>query len=103
MLRLLARKAAEPKSATRVAVGVIEIMAIRSSWAAVSVSTHAANHHEMTLIQLSFDFYMIEAMRVTADVGLEGSVAPRRQLCQVPSRLRVDFARSAQSLVATTG
>lgn len=26
-----------------------------------SVSTHAANHHEVTLAQLSFDFYMIEA------------------------------------------
>jgi len=24
------------------------------------VSTHAANHHEVTLVQLSFDFYMIE-------------------------------------------
>ena len=27
----------------------------------LSVSTHAANHHEFTLVQLSFDFYMIEA------------------------------------------
>jgi IS5 family transposase len=27
----------------------------------LSVSTHAANHHEVTLMQLSFDFYMIEA------------------------------------------
>jgi len=27
----------------------------------VSVSTHAANHHEVTLVQLSFDFYMLEA------------------------------------------
>jgi transposase len=26
----------------------------------LSVSTHAANHHEVTLVQLSFDFYMIE-------------------------------------------
>lgn len=25
------------------------------------VSTHAANHHEVTLVQLSFEFYMIEA------------------------------------------
>ena len=24
-------------------------------------SAHAANHHEVTLVQLSFDFYMIEA------------------------------------------
>ena len=27
----------------------------------ISVSTQAANHHEVTLVQLSFDFYMIEA------------------------------------------
>ncbi|MDR1076701.1 MAG: IS5 family transposase, partial [Xanthomonadaceae bacterium] len=28
----------------------------------LSVSTHAANHHEVKRVQLSFDFYMIEAM-----------------------------------------
>jgi transposase len=27
----------------------------------LSVSTHAANHHEVLLVQLCFDFYMIEA------------------------------------------
>ena len=27
----------------------------------LAVSMHAANHHEVTLVQLSFDFYMIEA------------------------------------------
>jgi transposase len=27
----------------------------------LSVSTHAANHHEVRLVQLSFEFYMIEA------------------------------------------
>jgi hypothetical protein len=27
----------------------------------ISVSTHAANHHEVRLAQLCFDFYMIEA------------------------------------------
>lgn len=27
----------------------------------LSVSTHAANHHEVTLVQLSFEFYMLEA------------------------------------------
>src|SRR5262249_22955977 len=27
----------------------------------LSVSTHAANHHEVRLVQLRFDFYMIEA------------------------------------------
>jgi hypothetical protein len=25
------------------------------------VSTHAANHHEVTLVQLNFDLYMLEA------------------------------------------
>ena len=25
------------------------------------MTTHAANHHEVTLVQLTFDFYMIEA------------------------------------------
>ena len=27
----------------------------------LAVSIHAANHHEVTLVQLSFDSYMIEA------------------------------------------
>ena len=27
----------------------------------LSVSTHAANHHEVRLVQLCYDFYMIEA------------------------------------------
>src|SRR3569623_2784367 len=27
----------------------------------LAVSTHAANHHEVTLVQQSFEFYMIEA------------------------------------------
>lgn len=27
----------------------------------LSVSTHAAHHHEVTLVQLSFDCYMLEA------------------------------------------
>src|SRR5436189_3650254 len=27
----------------------------------LSVSTHAANHHEVRLVQLCFDFYMIDA------------------------------------------
>ena len=40
----------------------IKIMAIVDKHGLpLSVSTHAANHHEVTLVQLSFDFYMIEA------------------------------------------
>ena len=32
----------------------------------LSVSTHAANHHEVRLVQLCFDFYMIEAKTETS-------------------------------------
>jgi transposase len=42
----------------------VKIMAIVDRHGlALAVSTHAANHHEVTLVQLSFDFYMIEAKR----------------------------------------
>jgi len=59
----------------------------------LSVSTHAANHHEVTLVQLSFDFYMIEAKpdhligdraydsdRLDADLSRQGveMIAPNR-------------------------
>ena len=33
----------------------------RTIWLPISISTHVANHHEVTLVQLSFDFYMLEA------------------------------------------
>jgi|SRR6516165_10350744 hypothetical protein len=36
-------------------------MAIVDRHGLLSVSTHAANHHEVRLVQLCFDFYMIEA------------------------------------------
>jgi len=40
----------------------MKIMAIVDrSGLPLSVSTHAANHHEVKLVQLSFDFYVIEA------------------------------------------
>src|ERR1700724_2922736 len=32
-----------------------------SPWCPLPASTHAANHHEVRLVQLCFDFYMIEA------------------------------------------
>jgi transposase len=35
----------------------------------LSVSTHAANHHEVTLVQLSFEFYMIEAAKPENLIG----------------------------------
>ena len=34
----------------------------------LSVSTHAANHREVRLVQLCFDFYMIEAKPENLDV-----------------------------------
>jgi transposase len=41
----------------------MKIMAIVDrAWLLLLVSTHAANHHEVKLVQLSFDFYMTEAM-----------------------------------------
>jgi hypothetical protein len=39
----------------------MKIMAIVDRHGPLAVSTHAANHHEVTLVQLSSDFYMIEA------------------------------------------
>jgi len=39
----------------------MKIMAIvERSGLPVSLSTHAANHHEVKLVQLGFDFYMLE-------------------------------------------
>lgn len=60
----------------------------------LSVSTHAANHHEVTLVQLCFDFYMIEAKpenligdkaydsdKLDAELGEQGieMIAPHKQ------------------------
>ena len=41
--------------------GVKILAIVDKSGLPLSISTHAANHHEVTLVQLSFDFYMIEA------------------------------------------
>src|SRR5690242_6152803 len=45
----------------------------------LSVSTHAANHHEVRLVQLCFDFYMIEAK----PENLIGDRCPYRKLKQL--------------------
>ena len=42
----------------------------------LSVSTHAANHHEVRLVQLCFDFYMIEAKPETL-IGIAPMIATR--------------------------
>jgi transposase len=47
--------------ATRRGKGVKIMAIVDRHGLPLSVSTHAANHHEVTLVQLSFDFYMIEA------------------------------------------
>jgi hypothetical protein len=46
----------------------------------LSVSTHAANHHEVRLVQLCFDFYMIEAKpeNLIGDRALRQRSAGRR-------------------------
>ena len=46
---------------TRRGKGVKILAIVDRNGLPLSVSTHAANHHEVTLVQLSFDFYMIEA------------------------------------------
>src|ERR1700752_4242681 len=46
---------------TRRGKGVKIMATVDRNGLPLSVSTHAANHHEVTLVQLSFDFYMLEA------------------------------------------
>ncbi len=41
----------------------------------LSVSTHAVNHHEVTLVQLSFDFYMLEATSQNISLAIERMTA----------------------------
>jgi IS5 family transposase len=41
--------------------GVKILAIVDKSGLPLSISTHAANHHAVTLVQLSFDLYMIEA------------------------------------------
>ena len=56
------RRAAAMRSAPTQRGKGVKIMAIVDRHGLpLAVSTHAANHHEVTLVQLSFDFYMIEA------------------------------------------
>ena len=49
----------------------------------LSVSTHAANHHEVKLVQLSFDFYMIEAMPDVLIGDPRRSYFPKGELIQL--------------------
>jgi hypothetical protein len=46
----------------------------------LSASTHAANHHEVTLVQLSFDFYMLETKpeHLIGDKAYDSAARPRR-------------------------
>jgi transposase len=46
---------------TRRGKGVKTLAIVDRHGLPLSVSTHAVNHHEVTLVQLSFDFYMLEA------------------------------------------
>jgi hypothetical protein len=46
---------------TRRGKGVKILAIVERQGLPLSVSTHAANHHEVTLVPLRFDFYMLEA------------------------------------------
>ena len=47
---------------TRCGKGVKIMAIVDRAGLPLSMSTHAANHHEVKLVPLSFDFYLIEAM-----------------------------------------
>jgi len=51
-----------------------------------SVSTHAANHHEVRLVQLCFDFYMMEAKP-------ENLIGDRRSSRQARANLNREHCR----------
>ena len=63
MPRSLRRRAAAMQiGPTRRGKGVKIMAIVDRHGLPLAVTTHAANHHEVTLVQLTFDFYMIEAM-----------------------------------------
>jgi hypothetical protein len=59
----------------------------------LSVSTHAANHHEVPLVQLSFDFYMIE---------VKPAIAPRRHRDDRTAPLKPQLTRGARRAAIQT-
>ncbi len=56
-----AKSSGEAVGLTKRGKGVKIVVIVERHGLPLSVSTHAANHHEVTLVQLSFDFYMLEA------------------------------------------
>jgi hypothetical protein len=52
----------------------LKIMAIVNRHGPLSVRTHAANHHEVRLVQPCFDFYMIEAKRTSSAIALTTAI-----------------------------
>ena len=61
MRRLPRPKAAAPELGPPPGKSVKILAIVDRHGLPLSVSTHPANHHEVTLVQLSFDFYMLEA------------------------------------------
>lgn len=57
----MAKGGGEGIAPTRRGKGVKILAIVDRHGLPLSVSTHAANHHEVTLVQLSFDFSMLEA------------------------------------------
>ena len=49
----------------------------------LAVTTHAANHYEVTVVQLTFDIYMIEA-RPANPIGDVPSASPSCAIEKVP-------------------
>jgi transposase len=62
----------------------------------LSVSTHAANHHEVRLVQLCFDFYMIEAKPENL-IGDRSIAAKIFQCAPAPRTRQSQQAGSAKS------
>jgi len=61
----------------------------------LSVSTHAANHHEVRLVQLCFDFYMIEAKpeNLIGDPAYDGDMYLRRTSTRSKNDFFIDRRR----------
>jgi hypothetical protein len=70
----------------------------------LSVSTHAANHHEVRLVQLCFDFYMIEAKPENLIGDRERAISDRQHarllLVRAHNYLKCAEEREAQQLSA---
>jgi hypothetical protein len=63
----------------------VKIVAVDRRGLPLAVTTHAGHHHQVTLVQLTFDFYMIEARPHARPLQLNAK--PPKDQC-IPHRLR---------------